>query len=107
MRGGWYDRKGQPIADLLTWARMLEDEGQRQVAYDRVDDVGVSTIWLGLDHGDRSTADHRPIIFETMVFGGERDRTCWRYATEEEAVTGHAYVLALVMLDALCHVDPE
>jgi len=30
-----------------------------------------------------------PLVFETMVFGGERDQDCWRYATWQEAEVGH------------------
>jgi len=49
----------------------------------------VSTVWLGLNH---SYGDGPPLIFETMVFPSRDDFTdldCKRYATEEEATTGH------------------
>ncbi len=30
-----------------------------------------------------------PELFESMVFGGKRDKECWRYATWGEAEAGH------------------
>ena len=56
----------------------------------------VSTVWLGLDH---SFTGGKPLIFETMVFDGERhnnrgsDYAQKRYSTEEEALRGHAKLL--------------
>ena len=39
---------------------------------------------------------NRPILFETMIFGGEHDQYQERYATREEAVEGHARAVAPV-----------
>jgi len=50
------------------------------------DGVTVSTVFLGLDHGYGTDL---PIVFETMIFGGERDEHCERYATWDEAKSGH------------------
>ena len=55
--------------------------------------VTVSTVWLGMDH---SFGDGPPLIFETMVFGGELDQECDRYTTEEQAQQGHAAMVARV-----------
>ena len=86
-----YDREGQPLT-LEKWAALFEDFGYRQVAR-TVTTKGkiISTIWLGLDHNFSQKGP--PLIFETMVFGGEGDfddLDCDRYATEEEALAGHA-----------------
>lgn len=54
------------------------------------DGVSVSTVFLGLDHGWRSEV---PVVFETMIFGGERDEDCERYATWEDAKAGHAKIV--------------
>jgi hypothetical protein len=66
----------------------------RRVAGTVQDDVFVSTVWLGLDHGFGYT--DRPLIFETMIFGGDYDGGEWRYSTLDEALEGHqrACVLA-------------
>lgn len=92
-----FDRKGEPIS-LLDCAARLEKEEVRVVAQDQVGQVGevmVSTIWTGLQNG--TDKQGRPLIFESMIFGGgalngERRR----YATEEESRAGHATLLALV-----------
>lgn len=81
--------------DLLEWAeweeRALRD-GSYVVAKTNVSSsVEVSTVFLGLDH---QWGDGPPILFETMIFGGPRNQTQWRYATWDEAVDGHAYAVA-------------
>lgn len=52
--------------------------------------VEVSTVWLGLNHGDR---DHLH-IFETMILGGRYDQDMVRYGTEAAALSGHRRVMA-------------
>lgn len=76
------------------WAVLFEST-DRVVKQDVIKGVRVSTIFLGLDH---SFSPAGPLhIFETMVFGGEFDRECWRYSTWEEAETGHEEVRRLVL----------
>lgn len=51
----------------------------------------ISTVWLGFDR-DGENPD-RPLIFETRAFGpepDEYDNTVNLYATESDAVDGHA-----------------
>ena len=86
----YYDRAGEPI-EMMDWAHRFEDFDYKQVAQDDVGDVRVSTVWLGLDH---NFGDGPPLIFDTMIFGGQRDEDCFRYPTEEEALAGHARVCA-------------
>lgn len=38
----------------------------------------------------------KPILYETMVFGGEHDQLQKRYATYNEAVTGHNEIIRLI-----------
>jgi hypothetical protein len=56
-------------------------------------DVTVSTVFLGLDH---NWGDGPPILFETMIFGGERDEYQERYSTWGEAEEGHQRAIELV-----------
>ena len=56
--------------------------------------VRVSTVFLGIDHN--WSVDGPPLIFETMVFGGDFDRDQDRYSTWEEAKQGHAVAVDLV-----------
>lgn len=57
--------------------------------------VSVSTVFLGLNHSyHRNTA---PILWETMIFGGNHDQEQWRYSSEAEAIKGHEYAENLVI----------
>lgn len=91
----YYDRQGNPL-DLFEWARIMESEVNRHVALTLVDDVKISTIWLGLDH---SFGHGPPLIFETMIFGMEDEEILeyqWRYPSEIAALAGHDQAVALV-----------
>jgi hypothetical protein len=89
----YYDRDGNPIEGPMAWAELHAQLEYVHVAFDRVDDVEVSTVWLGLD---TSWGFGPPVIFETMVFGGPYDLEQRRYETEEAALCGHAEVLEMV-----------
>lgn len=82
--------------DLMTWARWLEtdkDFSKRRVSQTYIGNVHVSTVFLGLDH---SFGHGAPLLFETMIFGGEHDEFCMRYSTLEEAMRGHEKVVEMV-----------
>ena len=49
--------------------------------------ISVSTVFLGLDH--RWFGDGPPLVFETMVFGGEFDHEQERYGSWAAAEAGH------------------
>jgi len=87
-----YDRQGNSM-DLMEWAAKMEDVEYKRVAQDVVGDTTVSTVWLGLNH---NFGPGKPLIFETMVFGGEHsDWQDW-YSTEAEAIAGHRRVVAAI-----------
>jgi hypothetical protein len=48
--------------------------------------IQVSTVFLGIDGSVRRLS---PILFETMIFGGDEDGFQMRYGTWEESVKGH------------------
>jgi hypothetical protein len=106
----YYDTQGRPIP-MMVWAVLFEDclrdddERWWRIAQERVGDLEVSTVWLGLDH--RIESGGPPLIFETMVFGG--DLSCWpeqeefagidcceRYSTWQQAEEGHRRKVAEV-----------
>ena len=89
------DANGQPIEcdDIHEWARWFEKDENRRVALDEVGDVRVSTIFLGLA---LSWGGEPPLLWETMIFGGEHGEYQERYSTREAALEGHARALALV-----------
>lgn len=81
------DADGKPVLceDLMTWSKWFET-ADRNIAKTEIGDVSISTVFLGLNH---SFNDGPPIVFETMVFGGEHDGEMQRYVTKEQALAGH------------------
>lgn len=78
--------------DLMLWGAWFQ-EHDRRVASTRIHGVWVSTVFLGLDH---NFGRGPPVLFETMVFGGEMDQEMRRYRTWDEAERGHREMCALV-----------
>ena len=72
-------------ADTMTWAKWYET-AERHVAQEVRGDVRVSTVFLGLDHAWGSGP---PMIFETMIFGGEHDQYQERCSTWTQAEDMH------------------
>jgi len=59
--------KPKPEPDLMKWARWIESEkGIRIVKQEDIDDIKVSTVFLGLNHNFCGTG--APILWETMIF---------------------------------------
>ena len=106
-----YDRQGLPISDA-EYERLKADPAYRRVAFDELRSVGVSTVWVGA-YTQRDDQD-RPLIFETCCFERAQAETGqgappppWlsqgvaigvevvgRYATEADALAGHAMAVA-------------
>ena len=98
----YYGLDGQPISDE-EWTNMRRGGGDWIVGRTIVGwdpDVSVSTVLLGLDHG---FGDGPPLIFETMIFGGEHAGDQWRYGTKEEAERGHLRIVRALFAG----IDPD
>ena len=69
-------------------------DDMKRVAIDYIDNIKISTVFLGWDHSfmEEST----PILFETMIFGGEYDEFQRRYTTYNEALQGHTEAVEMV-----------
>jgi len=80
--------------DFLKWGEWFE-KADRTVAKTMVGNMEISTVFLSLNHNH--TREGPPILFETLVFGGDLDGEMWRYETWEEAEEGHRAVVKLVM----------
>jgi len=83
------DADNQPVRvrDLDAWAHWFENSGDRRVvARTIVGTLAVSTVFLGIDH--RFIGKGPPLLFETMVFGGDDDMMR-RYSTWDDAEAGH------------------
>lgn len=84
------------LREFLDWACANHD--LYIVADDWVNgDVHVNTGLIGID---RSNFDGPPKLFETMVSGGKRNGERRLWTTWDEAVAGHAEVLAQVKGEA-------
>ena len=70
---------------------MLHDD--RIIAKDYFGSVKISTVFLIFDH---SIMSKTPILFETMIFGGEYDGYQERYSNYEDSFIGHKKACDLV-----------
>lgn len=93
----WYilDNNNKPIPKpVLEAAQWLEDNDHRRtVKRDEIGDILVSTVFLGLDHAWDSDT---PVLWETMIFGGEHNQYQERYTSHEDALEGHELALTLI-----------
>lgn len=79
--------------DSLAWGRWHES-AERHVADETIGEVRISTVFLGLDH---QWGKGPPLLFETMIFGGEHDEFQERCSTWDEAVEMHARAKRMVV----------
>ena len=86
-------KKAVPVETVQEWAAQFQSS-KRIVKQEMISDVKISTVFLGLDHSFLGVGP--PILFETMIFGGEHNEYQERYSTWEEAEAGHAVAVVLV-----------
>ncbi len=83
------DENKQPVKteDFKEWLNIL-NEDMRRVAFDEINDVTISTVFLGIDHGHGKGI---PILWETMCFSTNQDYNDYqeRYTSHEDALKGH------------------
>jgi hypothetical protein len=93
----WYilDKDNKPVkSTIIQHSEWLEANPERKaVKQEHVGDVWVSTVFLGLDHAWDSDI---PVLWETMIFGGEHDQYQDRYTSVEDALEGHQTALTLI-----------
>ncbi len=75
------------VKDVLEWGTTFESQ-DRVVEKTKIGDVDISTVFLGLNH---RYGEGEPLLFETMIFGGEDDGYQDRYSTWDDAVKGHKF----------------
>jgi len=104
------DLDGEPVAvdDVLIWGEWFERASRdrsRIVKQDFVEEpapdavsirgcVGVSTVFLGLDHNFMGSGP--PILWESLVSGTSLDGEMQRYTSRAAALQGHAALLERV-----------
>lgn len=81
-------KQPKQIHDLEEWYKHFALEN-RILKKTKIGDAEVSTVFLGIDH---AFGKGEPILFETMVFGGNYDQYTKRYSTWDEAIHGHQLV---------------
>lgn len=82
------------------------EERIRRVAFDDVDGIHISTVFLQINHGTESN----PLWFETMTFSVDGNEVgCWRSPTWDGAVYQHARAVERVLLakEELANMRPR
>jgi hypothetical protein len=78
--------------EWFMWFEALEKN--RLVAKTQIGDVWVSTVFCGIDRSYGRAP--QPVLFETMIFGGEHDQEQWPTVTWEEAEAKHDEVVVML-----------
>jgi hypothetical protein len=107
MSGQYILKDGEPVAepDPLAWGAWMEIHERRRVDETFIGETRVSTVFLGLDHG---WGGRRPVLWETLVFGGPLDQEMLRYHSREAALEGHAATCSRVRLaQEVQDLEPE
>jgi len=92
------NRQPIEVSNMEAWAQWTNDMNQEPVGTGRivagtvVGKVMVSTVFTGIDTFNRAL----PLLFETMIFGGEHDGYVKRHATWEQAEEGHKVAVSLI-----------
>lgn len=75
--------------------KLYEDFDMKITQQDRInDEIRVSTVFLGFNHAPLGSGT--PILWETMIFGGQHSEYQERYTSHEDALAGHQRALELV-----------
>lgn len=84
------DEAGAPVPceNILEWAAWFAQNQETRVVVKTELSSGttVSTVFLGIDHGFHGD---EPVLWETMMFGGDYDLACDRYRSRNDALVGH------------------
>lgn len=81
-----------PCDDLMLWAVWFETNN-RIVKQETINGVKISTVFLGFDH---NYGTGPPILFKTMIFGGNHDQYQERCSTWEQAEVMHKKAIELI-----------
>jgi len=76
--------------DWQTWMK----SPARRVADTRIDDVEVSTVFLGVEHNPNEAG--QATLFETVVRVRDESRYLDRYPTWDEAMAGHERIVGRI-----------
>lgn len=98
-----------PEPDPIRWGRWLEKNwSRRTLAVDYPvagEEVKVSTVFLAVNHN--WSPGGLPILWETMIFGGEHNDFQVRYTDRQTALEGHEKAVQLVKGEAALGENEE
>jgi hypothetical protein len=82
--------------DIIKWSEWHCSQ-DRRIDFTRLPNARaeVVTSFIGVDSRPAHLTG-TPIVFETMVFGGEFDHRAYRYASLEDAQAGHLEVCKMI-----------
>ena len=87
--------KEPQMVSIVEWGAWFQTEDRHVAKTDLPEhDAEVSTVFLGIDHLFGSEGP--PLLFESMIFGGEYDQEMERYSTWDEAEAGHYRLVNMV-----------
>lgn len=83
--------------DIIKWAQWFEANREKRILrQDKLGNIMVSTVFLGIDHNFFETG--RPVLWETMIFGGKDEMYQERYSSRDEALKGHEKALEMIQI---------
>jgi hypothetical protein len=92
----WYIlKRGKPVKakSVNHYHYWSSNSKYKCVKQEHIDNIFISTVFLGLDHAQNSNV---PVLWETMIFGGEHDQYQERYTSYKDALEGHKVALNLL-----------
>jgi len=92
------DENKKPVEckSLKKWSEFMGKGENKRVAETTINGkCYVSTVFLGVDQGFGLSIEGKPLVFETMVFGGFLDQEMMRYHAYEDALKGHDAMVVL------------
>lgn len=86
--GQYVIRNGKvvPEPDLMAWGQWMGTADRVVARTNITEEIVVSTVFLGLDH---AWGGGKPVLWETMIFGGKLDTYQTRYTSRAAAEAGH------------------
>ena len=85
-----------PVDSVITWAEEFQKQSSiiKQNNFRTIlgKSIFVSTVFIGIN---TSLNDEKPLLFETMIFGGKHDHYKVKYHTYNEAEEGHEKAVKL------------
>lgn len=89
------DNKNVVECSMFESEEFIIDPKNKIIEETSINDVRISTVFLPIDHF-LLDIPHRPVVFETMIFGGKHDLYQERYCIYDEAVEGHKKAVEMV-----------